>query len=644
MTSILCLDICSILILLSLVIITIVKSNWSNLIYIIHCGQLIVCLVTSVLHFAYMLVLLTGVINIYTTIIAKILIYLFFFFQSFIYPIATIYILASIGIWYEIVKQKKIFIAFAIITLLPLCLFVTNIYNHRYFGFSENLHLIINPYFYLIYSIMALTMVLCFSLIIVYHKYLHKNGLISGLILCPVNFVAILVQAYHPDLQFLLFIFANSCYLVSLVIHRSEVLISPYSKAHSSYMFYSETYKAISMETPCNYVFIKIQNYKNIQSYIGKHNSSIFLNYFSRMLNDSLWKARIVGEVYYLENAVFAVSTQVGTVENLLNEFRKIKEQLNNVVMIEEFSIYIDAAICIASYPDDIYNFEYLKYFANNFSQIIPSTKDVILVSDYSSKKNFIIKNEIESIIDKALKNNYLEVLYQPIYSVEKERYTAVEALLRLNDPELGYIPPSVFIPYAENSKSIYKITDYVLKTVTKFIASPEFRFLRLENIEINLSMAQCVDPDLTSKIQKYLLENDVDAQKLHFEITENALDTDSELIEKNIENLRKNNIQFVLDNYGTGYTNIKKLVTLPLDFVKLDRSFIEEYDNPQIRIIVDDTIKMLQAVRKNVYVEGIEQEKHAEIFKELGCTLLQGYYYSKPLTQDQLMDFLNQY
>lgn len=641
MLSSFCLDICSVIILLVLVIITFVKKNWSNLVYIVHCVQLVVCLVSASLHLSYEIILMTGIITQYTKLLATILIYLFFIVQSLIYPVATIYILASIGIWYEVVNRKKIFFAFILISSIPVIHFITNIYNHRYFQLDSNLNLIVSDYFYFIYSIMALTMILCFSLLIVYRKYLSKNGLRSGLFLCPANFVAIIAQAFFPDIQFLSFIFANTCYFVALLVQRSEVLISPYSKAHSSYMFFSDTYKSISMKTPCNYVFIKILNFKNIQSYIGKQNCSTFLNHFSRMLNNALQEAKISGEVYYLENAVFAVSTKVGTVEKLTEKFIQIKNDLNNVILIEGFSIYIDASICVASYPDDIYNYEYLKYFSNNFPSIIPSTKEVVVVSDYSSNKHYLIKNEIEKIIDRALQNKYFEVLYQPIYSVEKDCFTSVEALLRLNDPEFGYIPPSIFIPFAENSKSIYKITDYVLETVTRFISSPEFLYLRLDNVEINLSMAQCVDPDLINKIQKHILENDVSPAQIRLEITENAFDTDSMLIEENIQMLKEKNIKFVLDNYGTGYTNIKELINLPLDYVKLDRSFIEEYDNPQIHIIVDDTIKMLKDIRKEILVEGIEREEHAEMFKKLGCSYLQGYYYSKPLTPGQLMEFL---
>jgi len=642
MINYLCLDICSNIILFTLLVSVVTKRSWSGPAFNVHVTQLIVSLSATLMHMGYLAISLWGPKNQTGIFWAYFFQYLFLFFESYVYPLAAIYVFIAIGIWYYIWNHKRIFIYFIILSSLPAILFLFNLVHNDLFYINENLQLIINNSFRVAYVFITLTMFIGVILIFSYKSYLTKSSFIVGIIFYPINFFMVCIQAFYPDKQFLLFVIAISCYMISSTLHRSEVMLSAYAKAHSQYTFFTEVRKKISLNNKCNFVYIKIDNSNNILRYIGKRNYSHFLSHFSRNLNRFCKENRVYGAIYYLADSIFSIPTEVNSAQELKRIFSKLSEILKKVILIEDFQIYVDATICIASYPEDIYNYEYLKFFSYNFNQIVPKTKEVILISDFTSNKFYTIKNEIETIINRALRDGNFELYFQPIYSSEHKRYTSAEALIRLNDPDFGFIPPSVFIPFAEGSKIIYQISDYVFKIVSNFISSVDFRKFNFECIEINLSKAQCLDPELVDKIQKYILQYNISPSKIRLEITEAALDCNPDIVERNIRILKELGVNLALDNYGTGYTNFKRLISLPLDVVKLDKVFIDSYENPEGKIIVDDTVKMLKELGKTILIEGVENKELAVTFENLKCDLLQGYYFSRPLAKDNFISFMD--
>ena len=128
---------------------------------------------------------------------------------------------------------------------------------------------------------------------------------------------------------------------------------------------------------------------------------------------------------------------------------------------------------------------------------------------------------------------------------------------------------------------------------------------------------------------------------EINLEITETAADYDPETTDRNIELLSKAGIPFSLDDYGTGYSNIKRVVSLPLDIVKLDKLLVDEMDTPMMWIVISNTVRMLKRMNKKILVEGIEDKRALVKFVEIGCDYIQGFYFSKPLPKAEFMEFL---
>ena len=259
-----------------------------------------------------------------------------------------------------------------------------------------------------------------------------------------------------------------------------------------------------------------------------------------------------------------------------------------------------------------------------------------------SSKQKVKVKSDMDMVISRGIKNRNFEMYYQPIYSIKEDKYVSAEALIRLNDEVYGFVSPALFIPAAEESGAIHEIGDYVIEDVCRFVGSEEFRDSGLEYVEINLSVAQCIESDLYEKIDSCMQKYGVRPDQINLEITETAVDYDPETTDRNIDKLAGSGIPFSLDDYGTGYSNIKRVVSLPLSIVKLDKTLVDEMDTPLMWIVISNTVRMLKRMGKKILVEGIEDKRSFMKFMDIGCDYIQGFYFSKPLPKDEFLKFLS--
>lgn len=381
--------------------------------------------------------------------------------------------------------------------------------------------------------------------------------------------------------------------------------------------------------------------------YVGIDKFNELLRKITLFLNELSHKNKLKAMPYYLHNYVYALPTEDQTDVSIAKTLDALERYFSQVFILDGVRINLETRICVIRYPEDVSNYEYLLYLSKTFYKILePDTKPQWF-RDYSSDRNFIIRNHIEQIVDRAINEKLFEIYYQPIYSVKKQKYTCAEALVRLNDPEYGVIPSALFIDYAERTNKIHIIGDFVLQKVCEFIASKEGRSLELESIEVNMSVTQCFETDLITKVRNLLDLYKISSNQLRFEITENAASFNPQIVEKNIKALNRMGINFSLDDYGTGFSNIKKLISLPFDVVKINKEFIDEIENTVSESLVDDMIHMLKSLGKQILIEGIESHERAELFvnlkceDDIACDYLQGYYFSKPLPQSEFVKFM---
>ena len=567
--------------------------------------------------------------------------------RCYIYTVGLMFVFSSTGILPVFYRSDTYKIILILIFNVPVLYVLMDCIKHIMFDIDRNMNIIIKPPVIVLNLCIVFMLFFGFLMILKYRKILKRHQVAYGLSLFPINGLLYIAQSFYPQLQIEMFVLAITCYLAFATIQRPELLVNPKTLAQSPIAFENELKKALNIQVPTKIILIKITNYRNINMYVGLDKFNELLRKISVFLNELSHKEKLKALPYYLNDYVYALPTEDQTDVMIDKVMDTLERYFSQVFILDGVRINLETRICVVRCPDDVSNYEYINYLSKTFYKILEPTGKPQWYRDYVSDHDFIIRNNIEAIVDRAIKENLFEIYYQPIYSVKEKKYTRAEALIRLNDPEYGLIPSSVFIDYAERTNKIHIIGDFVLKKVCEFLGSSEGRSLEIESIEVNMSVTQCFETDLINKIRNLLEQYKISSNQLRLEITENSASFNPQIVEKNIKNLNRMGINFSLDDYGTGFSNIKKVIVLPFDVVKINKAFIDEIDNPNLESLVTDSIHMLKSLGKQVLIEGIETSERAEYFINLksddvnACDYLQGYYFSRPLPQSEFVKFI---
>ncbi|MCD7034022.1 EAL domain-containing protein [Metabacillus sp. GX 13764] len=244
----------------------------------------------------------------------------------------------------------------------------------------------------------------------------------------------------------------------------------------------------------------------------------------------------------------------------------------------------------------------------------------------------------LETELSKALHRDELTVFYQPKYHLPSGQYNSAEALVRWNHPEMGMISPAVFIPIAEKSGQIKKLEEIVLNKAAKQMKQWLQDGSPVKKVAVNFSHYHFYDESLVETICSILRKHELDPAYMEIEITESTMiENRSETIKK-LDELRSRGIKISLDDFGTGFSSLSYLQDLPLDTLKIDRSFIKRINsNEQSNAIISSIITLAGHLNLEVVAEGVETEEQLSFLKELSCPSIQGYYYSPPLPSEEL-------
>ena len=233
-------------------------------------------------------------------------------------------------------------------------------------------------------------------------------------------------------------------------------------------------------------------------------------------------------------------------------------------------------------------------------------------------------------------------VYYQPIYSVEKKRFTSAEALVRIVDREGKLIPPGAFIQVAENNGMIIDIGKRVFEKVCHFFQQSGLEAYGIEYIEVNLSVVQCADEKLADDYIEIMQSARIDPRRINLEITESTSLQGKKTLIANMERMIAHGVSFSLDDFGTGASNLNYIVDMPVQIVKFDKGMIEAYfASGKAKYVMDAAMHMIRGMGLEIVAEGIETEEQYRKMEEMDIGFIQGFYFSKPLPEQEFLEFL---
>jgi len=256
---------------------------------------------------------------------------------------------------------------------------------------------------------------------------------------------------------------------------------------------------------------------------------------------------------------------------------------------------------------------------------------------------NAMSRLALENELRRALERSEFELYYQPKVDMASGKMTGMEALLRWNHPELGLVPPLDFIPLAEETGLILPIGEWVLRTACAQAKVWHDRGFDL-NVAVNLSPRQFQQQDLVDTINRIVAETGFDPRQLNLEVTESSIMNNAESAATVLRELKDTGIRISIDDFGTGYSSLAVLKNLPIDVLKVDKTFVNDVTtNPDDAALVTAVVTLAHNLRLNVVAEGVETREQLEFLRALKCDKWQGYLYSKPLTAAAFESLLSQ-
>ena len=250
---------------------------------------------------------------------------------------------------------------------------------------------------------------------------------------------------------------------------------------------------------------------------------------------------------------------------------------------------------------------------------------------------------ELRADLQRAITSGQLELHYQPVVRLADSSVTGVEALLRWRHPERGLIPPNVFIPLAEEMGLIVPIGRWVLREACR--QGHDIQSLLPSDpplsMSVNLSVKQLQHSDIAADVRDALAESGLAAASLTLEITETVMMTDTELGVLRLDELKALGVRLAMDDFGTGYSSLSYLSRLPVDVIKMDRSFLSAGASPQTSALASAVVALGDTLHLEVVAEGIELQEQWIGLRELGCELGQGFLFARPMDADSTLDYL---
>ena len=380
-------------------------------------------------------------------------------------------------------------------------------------------------------------------------------------------------------------------------------------------------------------MFVDLDDFKKINDLYGHSVGDELLatlgTIFNQMLSAGDSVARFGGDEF-----IFCFP-ELDNLADAERKAKRISEIFKQHFVINGKSIYSSCSIGVAMYPDD-----------GDASEQLISKADIVLYKSKSQQKgNFLFFNDtintqvqrdllLESELHSAIANNELDVLYQPQIDAATGQIYGVEALVRWYNSKLGHVSPVEFIQVAEDVGIINDIGNFVIKKSLQDILQFNNRSNTQLHLSINISPKQLMEPDFVSNVINLTHEMAVDNRLITLEITENVLINDLAKVQPVLQSIRNSGMKLSLDDFGTGYSSLSYLSNLPIDEIKIDRSFIDKLlTNDQSESLVKTIIAIGQFCDLTVIAEGVETKEQYDHLRHYRCDLVQGYYFDRPLS-----------
>lgn len=482
-------------------------------------------------------------------------------------------------------------------------------------------------------------LIACIVMLIVLKKQIPERRRKSLLFWIVSWFVAAVIQFLFSELLIASFAMAVACLFMYCKLENSEYHLEFFDDVFSRKGFYLLMTEQMEAKEDYSLVNINLDSLGSISEIFGKDTVDTVITEICSFIAD-------VPEtkLFRLDGSLFTVLIKDN---RLMPTVDAIKERMELPWEVKRVQVFINSTITYISKPYRFKDVEKLEDVIVYFTKEKVELKGTTFHIDDEAlcKRDEILG--MQHALDWAMRNETVDVYFQPIYSVREHRFSSMEALARIRDEEGELILPAAFIEYAEENGMILKLGNMIFKKVCEFISQMHIEDYGIDYVEVNLSAVQCMQTNIAEGFQKIMNEYGVNPNQVHFEIAETSIATPNafKYVKKTIEAFTTMGSAFSLDNYGTGSINLIHLADLPFKLIKFDPTltgaFLDSNKGPSI---AQAYVDMIHNIGMEVVVNGVENEDRYKRFEQLGAEYIQGFCFSQPLAKERVLGFFKEW
>lgn len=559
--------------------------------------------------------------------------YLYFVFHTALAPLFFFYISHVCGAVFRTSVKKRIvyYGVFAVTEILAL----TNPLTDWVYYLDEDYDFRRNWGEMLIYLAAAFFLFMALKYLTTTWSALTVKRRTGILMFSAFTFAGIIVQLVFSQFKIELFAEAIGLTGIMMIIENEEDRLDNDTGIYNRQAFITDLGGYIINKTPLHAISLRINTPEIISRKRGSDNREIV----ERKVAEYLISVHPRYNVYRIGRRTYVLTMIGKSDEEAMDLAKKIIARFDKPWQLVDTLVMLSASLLIADIPTQLDSLTDALYMFDNAK---PSKNGEKIMSG-SDLDRILRGSAIEKSISNGLAEGKFEVYYQPTYSIEGRKLHGAEALVRLHDDEMGMLFPDEFIPVAENIGLIDAIDDFVLLDVCRMIKEEKLRERSVDCINVNLSVVQFMKPGFVERINGMVEETGVDKRLINFEVTESISAASYEILNSVINDLKKEGFLFSMDDYGTGYSNMRALASINLDCIKIDKSILWEAEKSGLgKIILENSIRMIHQMERDILVEGVETEEQIKLLEPLGVNYLQGFFFSKPVPKDKFLEILN--
>jgi EAL domain-containing protein (putative c-di-GMP-specific phosphodiesterase class I)/GGDEF domain-containing protein len=464
-----------------------------------------------------------------------------------------------------------------------------------------------------------------------------KNAIGTTYAICLFGYA---IQFFYPEYLIQMFCNAVVLFFVMRFVEGDETMFDQASGLSNDRSLEYRIRQELAHHKPFRIVSFRVVNLSFTNSLFSASEQGTLIQAIAAWVRNDVMSENVLAFRFSDDRLLFMLND---TSEETYNAFvDKLWQRAQRPWLIGRRMINLHNTILSILMPEECAGYDELTEVLGE--ENYPSRQSIWVLGD-AEKKEIQERLDIAGCIRRALHDDGIQVYYQPIWSADTDSIVAAEALLRVHDEKLGWVRPDKIVAVAEHNGTMGAIDRTVLAKVCAFLADQKPQQYGLQYIEVNLSLGEMLSPDLAETYKGILDSYHIPVDQINLEFTETFSDTESVVFDRAKRKLKDVGFKFSLDDFGTEFSNIYRLFTNEFENVKLDKSLLWNIDKDEnTRRLVANFMRMLRMMDMNVLQEGVETEEQKEFVTANGCNLIQGWYFSKALPQDEFIAYVKDF